>query len=185
MTPATNRRKYALDEAIKLAIAIIGAVTGIIALGWRVRDEFRAFLRIGVEVEQTKNGWVSILTSIENNGNRRKMVSYAVLLVGPETERPVDSIRVLAKEARIDKNIEHTNDLENFVVSSIVCAEGRLLIPLPFYYSENITFADEAVTYRVPLDTEQLAKHTPISVRFFVFASPRLHRSTQDTFIID
>ena len=37
------------------------------------------------------------------------------------------------------------------------------LIPLPFYYSENVDFADETVTYRAPINIELSLPlpHTP------------------------
>ena len=61
---------------------------------------------------------------------------------------------------------------------------GRSLMPIPFYYIENIDIADETLTYRVPINIENFVPSTPYAVRFYLFAANRLHRSTQDTFLI-
>jgi hypothetical protein len=170
-------------ETIKVILAVLGAITGTVALVWRIIDEFGSFLRISLKVEPPKDGWTTALTAIENKGNRPKRISYATLLIGPESESPIETARILAREASYSKPLNHTNDFEFFVVSKPVVSGDRMLIPLPFYYSENVDFVDETVTYRVPVSIETFAPATPYAVRFYVFAAPRLLRSTQDTFI--
>jgi hypothetical protein len=173
-----------VHDAVKLAVAILGAVTGTIALGWRVIDEFGSFLRIGLKVEEPKDSWTTILTTVDNKGIRPKKISYAVILIGPEAENPIESARILAKKVGHEKTINYTNDLEEFVITSTVIEGDRLIIPVPFYYLESVDIADETITYRVPLNIDALTKGVPLAVRFFVFASGRLHRSTQDSFIV-
>ena len=50
-----------------------------------------------------------------------------------------------------------------------------------FYYDENVTIGDENLTYRGSIDKSKL-KNGNYSVRFYIFSSFRLHRSTQDLF---
>ena len=153
------------DEGLNLAVAISGAVTGRIALGWRAIDEFWVFPRVGVKVEQPSQGWATVLTSVENKGNRPKLISYAVLLIGPDAENPVVTANSLAILAGYeDKEITSLNDLEFVVTRSVVQDGNRLLIPLPFYYSE---IADEILTYKVTLNVANLTKGMPLAVRFF------------------
>jgi hypothetical protein len=173
------------NETIKVMLAILGAVTGTVALVWRVIDEFGSFLRISLKVESPKDGWTTALTGIDNQGNRAKRIKYAILLIGPESESPIETARILAAKADYKGRLEYTNDLEYFVVREPVVVENRVLIPLPFYHSENVDFVDETVNYRAPVSIEAFFPSTPYAVRFFVFAAPRLHRLTQDTFIIE
>jgi hypothetical protein len=170
---------------MKLMLAFLGAITGTIALGWRIWDEFGAFLRIGLELEAPSDGWTTALTTIENKGYRRKRVSYAILLVGPESENPIETAKLLASKAGHTKPITCTNDLEFFVVPKPVFAGDRAIIPLLFYFSENVWISDETVTYRAPINIENFAPAIPYAVRFYVFGVDRLHRSTQDAFILE
>ena len=166
-------------------LAILGAITGTAALVWRIIDEVGSFLRISLKVEAPKDGWTTALTTVENKGNRPKKISYAILLIGPKSECPIDTARSLASKVGHSRPLQFTQDLEHFVVSAPVVAGDRALIPLPFYYIENVDIADEMATYRAPVNVENFTPVTPYAVRFFVFAARRLHRSTQDTFIIE
>jgi hypothetical protein len=77
------------------------------------------------------------------------------------------------------------SDLESFRVSETVTTRHRAIIPISFYYSENVNIGDETLSYRAPISLKGFDPATPYAVRFFLFAPGRLHRSTQDTFIIE
>jgi hypothetical protein len=49
------------------------------------------------------------------------------------------------------------------------------IIPLPFYYSENIDISNETTEYTIPVDTRLLQSPEVYSVRFFVFDDPKKH----------
>jgi hypothetical protein len=67
-------------------IKTLGGIAGIVALVWRGWDEFGSHLRISIKVDGPQNGWVTALTTVDNKGNRAKDISYAFLLIGPESE---------------------------------------------------------------------------------------------------
>jgi hypothetical protein len=164
-------------------LKVLGGIAGLVALVWRFFDEFGAYLRIVVAVDAASTGPVSVLTTIDNKGNRAKDVSYAFLLLGPEEESPVKSANVIRRSIGLDGEIQFTNELENLVVTSTIYADGRALIPLPFYYLENVSIGDETLTYRAPIQVRSLTDRTYYSVRLYVFGPRRLHRSTQDCFL--
>ncbi|MBV8211679.1 MAG: hypothetical protein JOZ08_00465 [Verrucomicrobia bacterium] len=172
-------------EALKTAASAVGAITGTVALLWRIADEFGSFLRISLKVEEPKDDWTTALTTIENKGYRNKKILYTFLLVGPESESPVETAQAIAKEAQYKGNLKHLNDLGSFRVSQTVATRDRAIIPLPFYYSENVAIGDETLTYRAPVSLKGFASAAPYAVRFFLFGPGRLHRTTQDTFIIE
>src|SRR5690348_14203181 len=93
-------------EFFKL-IAGIGGIAGIVALLWRVRDEFKSWLRIEVEVVATTAGWASALTIVENKGNLAKPLEYACLLIGPIEEEPVLTAQAIARS--LDSNAQITD----------------------------------------------------------------------------
>jgi hypothetical protein len=171
-------------ETAKIIGALVGAVTGTTALGWRLYDEFGNYIHMSIKVEQSE-GILSAMSAVENKGNRPKPIDYSFLLIGPHNEDPMETGRALAKHLSFeDLSIESTNDLRHLEVSEPKYMDGgRALIPLEFYYSENVDIADEQLTYRVILDASQFEVGSAYSVRFYIFNDQRLHRSTHDAFV--
>jgi hypothetical protein len=161
---------------------IVGAITGIIALAWRAIDEFGSFLRISVKAE-VENGFVTVLTTVENKSFWPKIISYSTLLVCPESENPGVAAKLLAGAVGKTVEVKDLNDLEKLVVEEEVAFEDRLLIPVKFYYEGNVDIADETLSYRVPLPVNKFKAQVPYAAWFFVYG-PRLYRSTEDTFIL-
>jgi len=126
---------------------------------------------------------VTALTSVENKANRSKHITYAVLLVAPEGEDPVVSANKIAPSIGYADELKFTNDIAKLRLDHPAYAEGRALIPVRFYYLENIDVGDETLSYRVPIEARRLNSRIPYAVRFFIFAERRLHRSTQDCFV--
>jgi hypothetical protein len=91
------------DEVIKNTGAVVGAITGRVALLWRIADEFGSFLRISLKVEEPKDDWITALTTVENKGYRAKKISNTFLLVGPESEGPLETAQAMVNEAQ-EKN---------------------------------------------------------------------------------
>jgi hypothetical protein len=173
-----------MDIAAEL-VKVLGGLAGIVALIWRIVDEFGGWLRIGLKVETSSAGEVTALTTVDNRSNRPKPIEFACLLVAPEHEDPVMTASILAKALGLGDPFESTNELARLhaVVRKSVYTDGRALVPLPFYYDEQIDIADETLTYRAPLETARLSPNVAYSVRFFIFVTGRLHRSTHDAFI--
>jgi hypothetical protein len=165
-------------------IKTLGGIAGIVALVWRGWDEFGAHLRISIKVDGPQNGWVTALTTVDNKGNRPKDISYAFLLIGPESESPLDTARILAKIGGYNGPLSSTNDFADFFVEEGLFHVDRAMVPLTFYYSENFDIADETLTYRMPIPIKNFTSAMPYSVRFFLFPVNRLHRSTQDCFVV-
>lgn len=161
----------------------LGAVAGIAAFVWRLVDEFGSFLRISLKIDGPTNGWITVLTCVDNRSNRGKEISNALILVGPEAESPLATAALLNATIQSGGDLRYTNDLEHLRVDRPVFTQGRGMIPLTFYFAENVDIGDETLTYRAPIPVDQLLRGTPYSVRFFLFSKGRLHRSTQECFI--
>jgi len=164
-------------------LKIGGGIAGLVALGWRVVDEFGSHLRISVRVDGPTDGWITVLTSVENKGNRRKDIAYALLLIGPISESPVDTAQFIAQAVNYNGPLRYSNDFADFTVGKAEIHKNRAMIPLTFYYRENVAIADETLTYRVPVAMKEWDNGAAYAVRFFLFPRNRLHRSTQDSFV--
>ncbi|MEP9357428.1 hypothetical protein [Sphingomonas sp. KR3-1] len=162
-------------------LQILGAIGGLAALGWRLLDELSAYLRISLSVSVEK-GWVLLGTTVENKGFRDKRISNALLVIGPEDESPIATVNALIQQNGDPRKCAYTND---FARIDRHLAEGdRMVIPLPYYFGENIAVADETLNYTAPVSTDALAPNLPYAVRFFLFGPNRLHRSTQNCFVV-
>jgi hypothetical protein len=174
--------QHSLLPVLGIVAGIVGAISGIIALAWRAIDEFGSFLRISVKVEQ-ENGFVTVLTVVENKSFRPKVISYSTVLVCPESENPGIAAKLLARSIGKEVEIKDLNDLETFVVEKEVTFEDRMLIPVKFFYEGNVDIADETLSYRIPIIANKFRPNVPYAVWFFVYG-PKLYRSTEDTFIL-
>lgn len=159
--------------------AVLGAATGSAALVWRFVDSMAKYLHIELRAELSHAGFLSAYTVVENRGSREKQLWNAVILVGPEEESP------LVTMANIGIPVASTNAIAADQRRTMtVGPDGRCLIPVPFYYSENVAIADERLSYRQPIPTEGMVTGVPYSVRFFIDAPGRLHRSTHDCIVL-
>ena len=167
---------------LKDLFTLTGAILGVIAFFWRVRDYYRSYLHFALRVDLNENGFLSAMTEVENKSISKKDLSNALLLVGPEHECLVKTMHQLGFT---DKDVKETDDIVKVkICRSIIGPQGRALIPLPFFYCENDRISDERVSYRAQIDTRYILRGIPYSVRFFISAPERLHRSTHDSFVL-
>ena len=173
---------HVIADIVTTSAAVVTAIAAVVATIGGFRQgllSWRSYLHIGIHVDSVYNGFLTVMTVVENKGLGRKELENALLLIGPENESPLDTM------SKIGLLVDSTNDIMKYRIGSIIWGpKGRCLIPLDFYYSENVWIADEKVSYRVPIRTRGMKKGKPYSVRFFVGTPGRLHRSTQDCFIL-
>ena len=163
---------------------ILGASLGILAFVWKIYDVLSSYLYIGIDVGEKSDNYQIIKTKVENRAMKTKEIDNAVLLVGPEDEDPRQTYNKLMGFERSDDQVKSTNAIaENKLEEQVEDNKGRIVMPLPFYYDENVQIGDEVVNYCVPIDTKNMQDGTPYSARFFIWAAGRYHRSTQVCFI--
>jgi hypothetical protein len=164
-----------LIEGIKL----IGGISGLITISFKLFEEISGYLKIKVQVSQDKN--ICVLTEVENTKKiLKKKIENAFLIISPEDKDILEIGNIIAKELRIDKTIESTNQFELFTPENpIYINDTCAIIPLQYYFSENIHIADETLSYCCSVDKTKFSKGN-YSVRFYIFCKGRYHRSTQD-----
>jgi len=172
----------------------LGIALGTVASAWTVLQIVYRHLQPAIEVTAHGEGQITVRTSVENKLPWGKRIAYAFLLVGPEDEPPESTATAIAKEAGLNyERLKTTNDLILFrtagakkegIHNSITDGGGRWLIPLPYYYWEQVSVGDEKLTYRSSIDYSGLQPGKLYSVRFYVFSRCRLHRSVQDLLVL-
>jgi len=179
---SNDKEHRKLLETLKL----VGALLGIIVFVWKVWESFSSFLRISLSVDLKDDETCSAWTHINNNSLLPKPIENAILLIGPENESPIETFNLISDSLNLGFKAKSTNCIAEFLSDKIHSdCEGRSLIPLSFYYSENIRISDEELSYRSPIDIKMIPVGVPYSVRFFIFASGRYHRSTHDCFVLN
>jgi hypothetical protein len=171
-------------NAIEL-LKIIGGFAGILALSWKIIEELKVFLRIKIEAEKNGDDY-SVLTEIENTSRFfNKKIKNAFLIICKEEADLIEVGNSIAKHLNIDIKIDCTNVLNLLQPEKPIYLNNEIsIIPLDFYYSENIRIGDEKLTYRCSINNENFESGN-YSVRLFIYGEKRFHRSTQDLIHID
>jgi hypothetical protein len=177
------------DHTIKI-LSLIGGLAGLATLAWRLWDVWNAFLHIGVTVEPMQGPRVKIRTIVNNKNTISRKIDAAFLIIGPEDE-DVDATAVsLLTKYNQPAKFDTLTDMVQILASIIekhsekFVGAGRMIIPLAYYYNENIDVADENLSYEQTISTADFPKGT-YSVRFYVEARPRLHRVVHAVFEVE
>jgi len=176
----TGSRRFVSET--RDVVTMLGVVLALIQY-WRTT---RKHLHIGLSVDEgIEDGWFRISTEVQNRGEVARRVDYAMVLIGPEREDPLKTAEILlGREFECTNDFAEIEEMEAVQDASILQQEDRALIPLPFYFSENIDVGDEDLTYDVPVCANEFKHNTPYSARFFIFSKDHYHRSTQRMFVV-
>ncbi|MCX6146910.1 MAG: hypothetical protein NTW25_06615 [Candidatus Kapabacteria bacterium] len=165
-------------------LKILAGFTGLGIFAYKIYIELKGYVRTSVKVIQNDNP-IQIFTEIENSSRKfKRVIDNAFVIVSPELEDILVVGQKINNVLKISNTICKTNDFENFKLSEPTYIDNCIvIIPLQFYFSENIQIGDETLTYSCSLNRTLLEKGN-YSVRFYIFGESRLHRSTQALLVI-
>ena len=130
---------------------------------------------------------MKVRTLVENTNTIARKLDGAFLVIGPADEDPERTAAVIFEHMGEPQKFSTPNEMVRIVTKRIkhnaVAMQdgtGRMVVPLPFYFDENVDVADEKLSFEYSIDCERF----PIGVhgvRFYIEASPllrwrRLHR---------
>lgn len=170
-------------------IGAVGGLSGLVSLAWQFRKTFASYLSLEVRAASGPDCGITVFTSVTNAASEAKGIRYSVLIIGPEAEQGCEVAQKHDPEIKKGRDIwKLQKTIDDQRPRHIDMA---IAIPLPFYYSENFGVGDEKLTYRCTVPAAWLPPGA-YSVRFYVFpksrsflpASRKLHRCTQDLFVI-
>jgi hypothetical protein len=165
-------------------LSLLGGFAGAITLVWRIFDTFRSYLHIEISTELIDVSLVRFRTVVENKNLTAKKLASAFLVIGPENETPAETVKKL-----LNNNFSDYTEMVRLVTEEIRVNHdprvdpqaGRALIPLPYYFTENVDIADEKLSFEKTLDCSLFPKGN-YSVRFYIEGAPRLHRLVHAVF---
>lgn len=171
-------------ETVIYLVKIIGGLSGIVALTWKLLELSNAYLKIKVETKYQQGAY--LVQTMVNNHSRffAKEISNSFVIISPDNMDIITAGKSISNHLSNHTNLNSTNLFTIFRPVNPVYLNNQIaIIPLPFYYSENIRIGDEKLNFSVQVEQTKLAAGT-YYVRFFVFHEKRYHRSTQDILII-
>ena len=168
-------------EWISLLGAIVAFVIAAIKL-WKWFTPRLQYLACSLEIA-TSGGHIVIETAVQNTSVWRRKIEWAFLIISPHAQNFLNQL-----ESETNVPLCRTRDLIKLKTGVRLTANDVILVPLRFFYREQVGIRDETITYSVVLnrDLEQGA----YDVRFFVFPQSRpwrygLHRCTHKAFVIN
>ncbi len=169
-------------------LGLVGGLAGALTFAWRVADYLRAYIKIELTVDHTEAGGTKLRTIIDNPNISAKSLHGVFLIVSPVDEPPEETIRNLFTKHPRTLEVQDYNQMVRAISDHIRrdCARitdvyGRMLIPLPYYYRENVDVADEILSFEVILAKAELPAGI-YSARLYLDSKNRLHRVVQAAF---
>jgi len=163
-------------------IKLIGGFLGIIAFVWKLWDAFRSYLNISLGNPILEGSMIAIRVEVQNRSIVPKTIDSAIILFGPQEENPIETARLVAGPKT---EICFTNDIVKIETDSPIFAQGgRGIIPLPFFYNEQVKIGNEHLSFKCLIPTNEMASGLAYAIRFFIFTKGRLHRSTHEAIVI-
>jgi hypothetical protein len=181
-----------LVNAALESIKFVGGLAGLASLGWQVYAQRRSYLQLDLSIRDGEEICIA-QAKLENQYPHGKMLKYALLLIGPEAETPVETARALASmmgAAAEMVMIKDTDDIWRLQGAlndkASYMKPFRAVLPLPFFYDEQYDVGDERLQCEAGI-VKGMFDAGVYAVRFFVF--PTGHggdwvRSTHAVFVV-
>jgi hypothetical protein len=182
-------------SSLKDIFSIVTGVLGTLAFLWKVWDTITSHTQIDLEIQALDPDASSSLTallSVENNGLTPKRIDYAALMFGPSNITLRDMAQLIA--GRLSPNQKRrrhlimgrsllpeklrpvSNDMQTIFLLKPAepfydeVARDVALIPVPFFYVDQIHIGNERLKYRLRIDGSRLGDGRSYTVFFVVFA---------------
>lgn len=145
------------------------------------------FLDLTIETKSMDNIH-SIKTQVNNKSGEKKEIDFSFILITKQEKNILAAVNNILEQNGVDFQISCTNDFNNlkdFIIKPLIINNEIGIIPLEFYFSENIAIGNESPGYTYSFDNDEIKLNNGIySVRFFIYPTTGYHRSTVDSLII-
>jgi uncharacterized protein YxeA len=145
------------------------------------------YLEILIDIKTSKP-FYSIKTQVLNKSGDNKDISFAFLLITKQNSNIIYCANKVLNHLKANIKFNCSNDFVHFlnIINEPFFLENQIgIIPLDFFYSENIQIGNESPAYTFTFNNDTICLENDIySVRFFVFPKDGYHRSTVESLII-
>jgi len=194
LTPWDKEVKNHILDYTTILITVLALFIALYQLKIATRKYFddiqqKADLFLDMKVQTKQNPpFYSIKTKVSNSIGVPKRIRFAFLLISRQNDSIINVVNNVCINQNIQLYFQRSNDfyqLKEFVNQELFIDNNIGLIPLRFYFSENVQISNESpgFTYTFNNIISQLNPDI-YSVRFFIYRENGFHRSTSDTLII-
>ncbi len=145
------------------------------------------YLDLSVVAENVES-FYNIKTKVINKSGENKDIDFSFLLITQQSEDIIEQANQIANFKELNRVFDCSNDFnefKSFIEEPIFINKRIGLVPLDFYFSENIAIGNENPAYTYSFDNTKIKLDKGIySVRFFIYPKVGYHRSTVDSLII-
>jgi hypothetical protein len=193
-TSWTNETKSLISQFAGIIVTGVGFIIAIYQLKFSSNQYFEDlkkkeedFLDLIIETK-SDNDFHSIKTQVINKSGGDKDIDYSFLLITKQENNILTDIQIIIKHLNLDLQIDCTNklnQLKRFISHPLFIDNSIGMIPLDFYFSENIGIGNESPGYTFTFNNKKIKLQDGIySTRFFIYPTEGYHRSTVDSLII-
>lgn len=190
----TNETKSLISQYAGIFVTGIGFIIAIYQLKLSTNQYFedletkkKDYLDLNIKTKYF-NEFNSIKTQVVNKSGEDKEIAYSFLLITKQEDSIILKVQEIAQYLNVDLNINSTNDfikIKNHIAEPIFINNTIGVIPLEFYFSENIGIGNENPSYTYSFNNNKIKLQEGIySVRFFIYPKEGYHRSTVESLII-
>ena len=153
-----------------------------------MKKKEKDYLDLTIDVYSSKKNH-SIKTQVINKSGEDKVINFAFILITKQDANIVGELEQIVKTYNWNVNLEQRTNCFYLIkphVKKPLFEKELCIIPLSFYYSENVRIGNEnpCFTYTFNQDDVQLEKGI-YSVRFFIYPDIGYHRCTVDSLIVE
>ena len=195
LTCWTNDTKSLISQYAGIFVTGIGFIVAIYQLKFstdqyvtELKSKSKNFLELNIDIKNI-NQFYSLKTQVVNKSGADKEIDYSFLLITKQEEDILSSFNIITKYLDLESEISATNDfncVKNYIKNPLFINNSIAIIPLSFYFSENIKIGNENPSYTYSFDNNEAKLKTGIySVRFYIYPSNGgYHRSTAESLIV-
>lgn len=195
LTCWSNDTKSLISQYVGILVTGIGFIVAIYQLKFstdqyvnELKSKSKNFLELNIDVKNI-NQFYSLNTQVVNKSGEDKEIDYSFLLITKQDEDILSNFNIITKYLDLKSDISATNDfncIKNYINNPLFINNSIAIIPLSFYFSENIKIGNENPSYTYSFDNNEAKLKTGIySVRFYIFPNNGgYHRSTVESLIV-
>lgn len=152
-----------------------------------IKKKEKDYLDLSIETKYL-NDFYSLRTQVINKSREDKDIDYSFILISKQEDDILEKIQSIDDFLKLNEEIGCSNDfikLKDKIEKPLIIDNSVCIIPLEFYFSENIRIGNENPSYTFSFHKDDIKLNEGIySVRFYIFPKNGYHRSTVDSLIL-
>jgi hypothetical protein len=165
---------------MKDTLQSIGAILAFVTFAWRIAEGLMSHVKLDIEIQEVvipsnNRHPITAVLKIQNDGKASKLIHYAAMIIVPSgvsLREAADRILGGTNKGTVQRFQRDPIELLSSArsLTRMTSSDNAItLVPLPFFFSEQMTIGNEVVKQRVELDTSSLDPSIDYTVFFVAY----------------